>query len=253
MNREVNLSQYVPYDIIGKTPEMRGLQYTEELEFDEAWGLANYVQDASFIFTTDPASIVYWEKILSLPHTGTLEERRRKVFIEWNKNVIWTHRTLEKWLNEAVGHDKYDLKIFYNDYALKISVSIKDSVVDHKWLASRLREIIPANLSMLIEYLLITLLKIQTQHGVYNYPLIYCGEETCGDVPFRQYEVEPIIVDLKAKTGNYTAPNKVHYIGEGYGAGQINDDGSIEEVYMQDFSSEDIYNFSGLDEGGSNA
>ena len=120
-------------------------------------------------------------------------------------------------------------------------------------LMDMLKKVMPAHLSMVIEYLLATLLKIQTQYGVYNYPIIYCGEEICGDVPFRQYEVDPILVDLKAKTGNYTAPNKVHYTGEGYSAGQINDDGSIEEVYMQDFSSEDVYNFSGLDEGGSNA
>ena len=247
MIRRVNLLKYVPYDVIGKTPEFRNFFHSEDLEFDEAWEKANFIKEAGFIFTADPSSIEYWEKMLDLPHEGDLEDRQRKVYVEWNKRIIWTHRTLIDWLDLNVGRKEYILELFYNDYGVMIDVFItKDR--DTTWLYTKLRRIIPANLTIEIRVSFASRLELQTRSGDYGYPLYMCGEEICGDIPYPYFEAEATRVKLNLNTAVDDAKNPFALPGTGIKVGVVNDNEVEEILYMSDFNSEDVYSFEGSED-----
>lgn len=153
MKRNVDLALWAPWDVIGKAREFDARVKSENKEFNLLWAELERVQNAAFIFKTNSKTIKYWEEMLGISPSkdASLSDRQRKVYIEWNKRVKWTHRTFLKWLDVYLGKDNYKLSLDYDKYGIEIDVTVKGSLYfDLDDLGRQVRDIIPANLTQFI-------------------------------------------------------------------------------------------------------
>ena len=157
------------------------------------WAELERVQNAAFIFKTNSKTIKYWEEMLGISPSkdASLSDRQRKVYIEWNKRVKWTHRTFLKWLDVYLGKDNYKLSLDYDKYGIEIDVTVKGSLYfDLDDLGRQVRDIIPANLTQFIRIKFIrdqkifygmygqgakkiTIMAVKPEDGVFNLSTYY--------------------------------------------------------------------------------
>lgn len=102
----------------------------------------------TLILEADEEGIRRWEEMLGIIPSGSLEDRRLKVYLEWNSNVIWTDRTLRQFLDLFLGKGTYEMELIYDKYALKIKLRLGKTKVGYNALLNELRKIIPANIEM---------------------------------------------------------------------------------------------------------
>ena len=147
LSRDVDISQHLPQDIIGKGLEFQEIRKVENIELTNLWQNINSVLNNMFIHLADERGISYYERLLEIDPEGSLEERRQKVFSLWNRRIIWTHRSLEEWLNESLGKENYKIELIYDEYIAEFVIYM-DQTIEFKraWLEKELRKIIPANL-----------------------------------------------------------------------------------------------------------
>lgn len=153
MKRNVDLALWAPWDVIGKAREFDARVKSENKEFNLLWAELERVQNAAFIFKTNSKTIKYWEEMLGISPSkdASLSDRQRKVYIEWNKRVKWTHRTFLKWLDVYLGKDNYKLSLDYDKYGIEIDVIVRESLYfELDDLQRQVRDIIPANLTQFI-------------------------------------------------------------------------------------------------------
>lgn len=193
MKRNVDLALWAPWDVIGKAREFDARVKSENKEFNLLWAELERVQNAAFIFKTNSKTIKYWEEMLGISPSkdASLSDRQRKVYIEWNKKVKWTHRTFLKWLNVYLGKDNYKLSLDYDKYGIEIDVIVKKSLYfDLDDLQRQVRDIIPANLTQFIRIKFIrdqqifygmygqkakriTIMAVKPEDRVFNSPTYY--------------------------------------------------------------------------------
>lgn len=193
MKRNVDLALWAPWEVIGKAREFDARVKSENKEFNLLWAEFERVQNAAFIFKTNSKTIKYWEEMLGISPSkdASLIDRQRKVYIEWNKRVKWTHRTFLKWLDVYLGKDNYKLSLDYDKYGIEIDVTIKESLYfDLDDLQRQVRDIIPANLTQFIRIKFIrdqkifygmygqkakriTIMAVKPEDRVFNLPTYY--------------------------------------------------------------------------------
>lgn len=247
MRRVVSLSKYVPYDVIGKSREFQTLFDLGDDSLTTAWEDINWVREGSFIFTTDPKSVYTWEIFLDLPHEGTLEERQKRVFAEWNRRTIWTDRTFRKWLDGTIGENRYALTYQYNDYTFNLDVFVKGDF-NLPRLIDMIREIVPANLGFNFKISVFRAIEITTKSANLPYPQFLCGEHACGTIPDDRHMGRAFKTSIGFTTAINNGKEYYGYTNDGYKAGELRGDGSEEILYIQDFSRENAYEFKEEDE-----
>lgn len=193
MKRNVDLALWAPWDVIGKAREFDARVKSENKEFNLLWAELERVQNAAFIFKTNSKTIKYWEEMLGVSPSkdASLSDRQRKVYIEWNKRVKWTHRTFLKWLDVYLGKDNYKLSLDYDKYGIEIGVVVRESLYfDLDDLGRQVRDIIPANLTQFIRIKFIrdqkifygmygqkakkiTIMAVKPEDRVFNLPTYY--------------------------------------------------------------------------------
>lgn len=193
MKRNVDLALWAPWDVIGKAREFDARVKSENKEFNLLWAELERVQNAAFIFKTNSKTIKYWEEMLGISprKDASLSDRQRKVYIEWNKRVKWTHRTFLKWLDVYLGKGNYKLSLDYDKYGIEIDVIVKESLYfDLDDLGRQVRDIIPANLTQFIRIKFIrdqkifygmygqkakriTIMAVKPEDRVFNLPTYY--------------------------------------------------------------------------------
>ncbi|WP_195444675.1 putative phage tail protein [Peptoniphilus harei] len=243
MKRNVDLALWAPWNVIGKAREFDARVKSENKEFNLLWDEFERVQNAAFIFKTNSKTIKYWEEMLGISPSkdASLIDRQRKVYIEWNKRVKWTHRTLLKWLNIFVGESNYRIKLTYNEYELEVELLINNKFKDYE-IYKELREIIPANLGISIKYGFVSSLVLRTQYGDHVNPQYLCGEEKCGDIPW-EIKADNRVFNLRVRTENYNSKNYYALPSDELPTGLEFEDLIDETIFIQDFSSKDIYEF----------
>ena len=102
----------------------------------------------TFILEADEDGLSRWEEMLGIIPSGSLEDRRLKVYLEWNSNVIWTDRTLRRFLDLFLGENTYELEFVYDKYSLKIKLFFGSTKVNATTLLNELKSIIPANIAV---------------------------------------------------------------------------------------------------------
>ena len=153
LSRKVDLKSYNDYETIGKSPDWIDWTDSESLEFDFVAKRILKIYADRFILQASEYGIGRYEKILGIEpgKNESLEDRRKRVYLLWNKKIRWTHRTFLKWLDVYLGKDNYKLSLDYDKYGIEIDVTIKESLYfDLEDLQRQVRDIIPANLTQFI-------------------------------------------------------------------------------------------------------
>ena len=146
--RRVELLNYTDYDVIGKAREFYARVKAENPEFNLMWDEFYRTLRNTLILEADEEGIRRWEEMLGIIPSGSLEDRRLKVYIEWNSTVIWTDRTLRQFLDLFLGKGTYEMELIYDKYALKIKLRLGKTKVGYNALLNELKKIIPANIEM---------------------------------------------------------------------------------------------------------
>lgn len=150
INRDVDIGKHLPQDIIGKGAEFTNIRIRENIELSNLWKKLNSLMENLYIESAGKLGLSAYKKLIDDENIkGDLEEQRKKIYALWNMAKIWTHRTLLKWLDVAVGNENYDVKLYYNDYGIEFRLFMDKGRVDHDYLIRNLRQIIPANLGII--------------------------------------------------------------------------------------------------------
>lgn len=153
LSRKVDLKSYNDYETIGKSPDWIDWTDSESLEFDFVAKRILKIYADRFILQASEYGIGRYERILGIEpgKNESLEDRRKRVYLLWNKKIRWTHRTFLKWLDVYLGKDNYKLSLDYDKYGIELDVTIKGSLYfDLDDLGRQVRDIIPANLTQFI-------------------------------------------------------------------------------------------------------
>lgn len=153
LSRKVDLKSYNDYETIGKSPDWIDWSDSESLEFDFVAKRILKIYADKFILQASEYGISRYERILGIEpgKNESLEDRRKRVYLLWNKKIRWTHRAFLKWLDVYLGKDNYKLSLDYDKYGIEIEVTIKESLYfDLDDLGRQVRDIIPANLTQFI-------------------------------------------------------------------------------------------------------
>lgn len=193
LSRKVDLKSYNDYETIGKSPDWIDWTDSESLEFDFVAKRILKIYADRFILQASEYGIGRYERILGIEpgKNESLEDRRKRVYLLWNKKIRWTHRTFLKWLDVYLGKDNYKLSLDYDKYGIEIDVTIKESLYfDLDDLGRQVRDIIPANLTQFIRIKFIrdqkifygmygqkakkiTIMAVKPEDRVFNSPTYY--------------------------------------------------------------------------------
>lgn len=193
LSRKVDLKSYNDYETIGKSPDWIDWTDSESLEFDFVAKRILKIYADRFILQASEYGIGRYERILGIEpgKNESLEDRRKRVYLLWNKKIRWTHRTFLKWLDVYLGKDNYKLSLDYDKYGIELDVTIKGSLYfDLDDLGRQVRDIIPANLTQFIRIKFIrdqkifygmygqkakkiTIMAVKPEDRVFNLPTYY--------------------------------------------------------------------------------
>lgn len=246
MIRNVNLNLLTPYDPIGKAREFQERIESENIEFNKLWKNIDRVDRASFIFKTDIVGLIKWEELLSIRDVSNLsfEDRVKNVYIEWNRRVIWTERSLKGYLDDLIGVGRYTVEIKYNEYAYVLEVAVSDRDVDLEILGTYLRRIIPANLGIELRLGYNSEVLLNSSSGDLLRKAIICGQIICGNYPNRVYSGDAYRYELEFSTTAFDSKSFYIYPNSKVKSGQVNViKDSRDIIYMQDFNDNRLYDF----------
>ena len=102
-----------------------------------------------------------------------------------------------------------------------------------------------AGIRILIDEIYATELKLETRSGDSSFLMYLCGENLCGDVPYRYAQIQPYYAGMRVKTETYDARNYYGRTGDKYRSGQLRDYEEDKYIYVQDFGSENKIDFGG--------
>ena len=243
LKRNINLAKYNDYETEAKSVDWKVRCNSEDTEFDiVSYRLLKTFCDR-FILTATSDGLSRYEKILGIdPGKKSLDERRREVFFLWNKQIRYTDRSMRAMLDVLLGKSNYRMFLYYNEYGIEIEVFVGKSYKADGSLYKIVRQIIPANLDISIKYGFVSGLVLKTQYGDYTYPPYLCGEELCGDIPW-EIKADNKVFKLRVRTENYNSNNYYALPSDDLPTGVEFEDLVDETIFIQDFSSKDIYEF----------
>ena len=223
LERKVDLASYNDYETIAKSPDWIDWTDSESLEFDFLARRILKVYADRFILQASEYGISRYEKILGIePVEESFEERRKRVYLLWNKKIRWTHRTLLKWLDAAVGKDNYEVELLYNDYEIIFELKIQKTIFDMPWLEKELRKIIPANLLMSFRLYILDELVIKDKTNTYKTKYWIVNEVPCGRVPQEAYRGKKFSDVVKVPNKSSVRNNRRVRVNEVKSGGVVN-------------------------------
>lgn len=149
MIRETDLISYLPPYLKGFKEIIAALT-AENSEFLLVWNAADKVLYNHFIYTADTNGIARYEKLLGIYPTtdDTLENRRRRVAIQWAKLLPYTMKMLLQKLNILCGEGAYIISNnFSTGYTLNI-ITYLENYGQTENLGNLLQEMIPCNINI---------------------------------------------------------------------------------------------------------
>lgn len=123
MTLDRNLIEYLP-PILQDVREYKGIMYTEQDEFSNAWDAADEVFNAQFVNDTTEESIKRWEKVLSITPkaSATLDDRKFAIITRINESVPYTMTTVRQVLDTLCGTDGYSIVLDNDNYMLTVKI-----------------------------------------------------------------------------------------------------------------------------------
>lgn len=155
-------------------------------------------------------------------------------------NYVMSTLLGDKYLSIKEGF--LDDEYLYNEPAsLKLTI---DNSTDHMPY-DVLERIKAAGIRILTEEIYARKMLIETSYGDNSFVQYLCGENLCGDVPYRYAQIQPYYAGMRVKTETYDARNYYGRTGDKYRSGQLRDYEEDKYIYVQDFGSENNVDFGG--------
>jgi len=146
MIREVNLISYLP-PFLAEYKQIKAALEAEDPEFVITWDAADRVLRNEFIATADEYGISRFERILRIypSREDTLESRRTRIQARWISFLPYTEKMLLERLISICGEDNFILTKKYEQYGIKIEVSL-EMFGQVEELENTINEMIPCNM-----------------------------------------------------------------------------------------------------------
>lgn len=245
LKRNVDLASYNDFETQAKAIDWIVRSNSENEEFDISTFRILKLYADRFILQATEYGLSRYEGMLGIKpeENETLAERRKRVYFLWNKQIIYTHRTLEKILDFLIGKDFYEVTLFYDDYGIWIDVVVsRDFDLDALYYLLRWK-ILPANLDIQLRLNFKVDLVLVSQVGDYTYPQFLCGLHDTGTIPRIRWEGQAAVIDMTMDTAIDDAKNYKPLAGEKHIAPQLYNDRTLETINMTSFKSYDYYSF----------
>lgn len=142
MSRQVFLENYLP-DVIKLIFEYQKLSAAENPEFNKL--ILEQENSLSDCFVQDATlnGIKRWEKILKIPPSGTIEDRRATIIGRLNETLPYTIRRLRQMLNALCGEDGYTVQL--ERYSMTVQIPARLAAIGGT-IYAMLRRVVPANI-----------------------------------------------------------------------------------------------------------
>lgn len=139
-----NLKEYLP-EFWRRYKEMDAIYSGEQGEVDKQWERIAGMWDGQFVETMPEEYLARWERMLQIPNATafTLEERRRKIRIEFMDFRPYTFQNLSYVLEQLFGAGQYQLSV--DGYTATIKLGIQQQKTYHD-VVKKLRYIMPCNI-----------------------------------------------------------------------------------------------------------
>lgn len=172
------------------------------------------------------------------------KQRRDKIQAIINLMHLQTTKISVEKLIQAFANTDFDVKIGKTDEidVLEINFVANNLTSSLKELWEILRKVMPAHLMFGVNLIFIKNLKMRTQYGDHVNPQYLCGEEKCGDIPW-EIKADNKVFNLGIRTENYNSKNYYTLPSDDVPAGIEFEDLIDETIFIQDFTSKDIYEF----------
>lgn len=156
------LLSYVPH-VLRDVKEFITIMSSEQPEVDLLWECLADAMNDQFIPSATTNGVSRWEKLLGISpkKADTLDERKFRVLLRLNERIPYTYRALQRYLG-AIS-EGYDVYLNANAYALLVTIILSEYVMRED-LIQALRRMIPANLTLFMEFLRETPLPPRTLH-----------------------------------------------------------------------------------------
>lgn len=215
IERDVDVAKYLPQDIIGKGAEFQNIRRSNNRELSQLWARANCVIKNIRILSSDKTGLNLYEKLIDEEITGDLKEKRKKIYALWNKVLVWTDRTLRKWLDDLLGENNYFAVIEYNEYNYILSLIYYGHNYDTDFIYKQVRLIIPANLGLEIRIYFAEDLILKDKTNTYHNRFYITGHEhQCGTIFRHQYTGKAVRDSLAIRNGQAVRAQRPLITGE---------------------------------------
>ena len=116
--------EYVP-EYLREFREYQGLALAIDSELQKLNDdiMRNYQNQ--FVDTMDLATIIRWERILSLPARGDIEERRFAIAARRIRFTLFTESALRGILTELCGEDGFSLEVIRKQHLLRVRIALE--------------------------------------------------------------------------------------------------------------------------------
>lgn len=226
VKRNVDVGSHIPQNVIGKGLEFTKIREIENEELSKLWLEFNRTLKNSFIHLADEDGLNAYERLIDDESIKNGAELKRKIIYSiWNMKGIWTHRTLEEWLDNYLGIGQYSIELNYNDYGFCLDVIHNYINNDFNKLYSFLRyKILPANLTIELRLKINENLILQDKTNTYTNPFYPVGHiHKCGTVFRHQYVGKKLVNNINLKNAGAGRKQRQFNAGE-IKAGGVKDD-----------------------------
>lgn len=148
--RTVDLLGYYP-EWIREIKEFQGIASAEEPELSALYEKVDALWKDGFITDAGISGIKRWEGLLGRkPYPGdTLEERRKEVLGQWNRQLPYTLESLKDTLTAAVGVQHYELLLRPAQYEMDLYL-LDQTLRTMQGIREMVKDTVPANLLVLV-------------------------------------------------------------------------------------------------------
>lgn len=197
--RDVRTNEYLP-QVVRDAKEMIDIHAVNDKELEAFWKILNDIYYNRFICSADEVGLSRYENLLGIAANGTLEERRRRVHYEWNKQIVYTDRSVRQMMTDLLGTNGFFMTIIYDEYLVRFEVNAAAGrKTNRRFVEDELRRIVPANMGIQMGIYWESALIYETSYQKWKYRYILCGERNCGVIPW--YGTRGVIYEIGLTIG----------------------------------------------------
>lgn len=140
------LIDYLP-PVMAELLEMQGITSAVQPQIDALWNETEYLLDELYIPYASGIGLKRWEKLLGLPSSGSVENRRKAILLVLQSELPYTETFLGNYLEGILGD--VQLTVDYGNYSVSIETGSENKDILAA-LYTQLRQIVSANMTLFL-------------------------------------------------------------------------------------------------------